>query len=125
MMPPSARSWSWKGRVRPLPEERLSNVGIILEALSRDGQQYLIPTYKEIVLKTKYSRDTDSAEMLDIIFNSTTYDLGLSVWPNETHFQYMTDFMNGKNNFVSTTEKIEKSVEKQVKKLLDAIEENT
>lgn len=108
-----------------LPEERFSNVGIILEALSRDGQQNLIPTYKEIVLKTKYSRDTDSAEMLDIIFNSSTYDLGLSIWPNETHFQYMTDFMNGKNNFVSTTEKIEKSVEKQVKKLLDAIEENT
>lgn len=108
-----------------LPEERLENVSIILEALSRDGQQNLIPTYKEVVLKSKYSRDEDSAEMLDIIFNSSTYDLGLSIWPDLTHFKYMTDFMNWKNQFVSTTEKIEKTIGKQVDKLLEAIAENT
>ena len=108
-----------------IPEERLANVSIILEALSRDGQQNLIPTYKEVVLKSKYSRDEDSAEMLDIIFKSSTYDLGMSIWPEQTHFKYMTDFQNWKNNFVSTTEKIEKVIGKQVDILLDAISENT
>ena len=108
-----------------LPEERLENVSIILEALSRDGQQNLIPTYKEVVLKSKYSRDEDSAEMLDIIFNASTYDLGLSIWPEQTHFQYMTDYLRWKDNFVSTTEKIEKIVAKQVENLLEAIVANT
>ena len=41
-----------------------------------------------MVLKKKYTRDEDSAEMLDIIFRSGTYDLGLSVWPQVTYYKY-------------------------------------
>ena len=48
----------------------------LVDALARDSHYDLLPTYREVVLKTKYSRDEDSAEMLDIIFASRVYDLG-------------------------------------------------
>ena len=105
-----------------LPEDRHENVGIILDALCRDSQQNLLPTYKEIVLKTKYARDEDSAEMLDIIFGSLTYDLGLSVWPQDTYYKYMESYLKMTDNFSSTTDKIKSIVEKDISDLVSSLD---
>ena len=105
-----------------LPEDRHENVGIILDSLCRDSQQNLLPTYKEIVLKTKYARDEDSAEMLDIIFGSLTYDLGLSVWPQDTYYKYMESYLKMTDNFSSTTDKIKSIVEKDISDLVSSLD---
>ena len=105
-----------------LPEDRHENVGILLDALCRDSQQNLLPTYKEIVLKTKYARDEDSAEMLDIIFGSLTYDLGLSVWPQDTYYKYMESYLKMTDNFSSTTDKIKSIVEKDISDLVSSLD---
>ena len=107
-----------------LPDERCENVGILLDALSRDSQQGLIPTYREVVLKTKYSSDEDSAEMLDIIFKSAAFDLGLSMWPNVTYYKYMESYMNMVDNFSSLTATLEPQVQANIDKLMEALEEN-
>jgi len=57
-----------------LTGEKLSNLGIILEAMAAESHYELIPTYIEESLKTKYSRDAESAEMLDIIINNRVFD---------------------------------------------------
>ena len=44
----------------------------ILEAMASEGYNNIIPAYYEVALKGKYSRDEDTAEMLDII-STTTY----------------------------------------------------
>ncbi|MCL2813351.1 MAG: hypothetical protein FWD23_01995 [Oscillospiraceae bacterium] len=54
-------------------EERTGN---IIEALGYYGQKYLTPAFNEVALVSKYSRDDESAEMLDIIWNSVRYDFG-------------------------------------------------
>lgn len=108
-----------------LSEERMDNVGIILDALARDSQENLVPTYREVVLKTKYTRDEDSAEMLDIIFNSAVYDLGLSVWPSATYYVYMECYLKMNNNFASLTDSIELSVKNTIETMLNAIESNS
>jgi hypothetical protein len=54
--------------------EKLSNLGIILEAMAAESHYELIPTYIEESLKTKYSRDAESGAMLDIIINNRVFD---------------------------------------------------
>ncbi len=107
-----------------LSPDRYENVGILIDALSRDSQKNLLPSYREIVLKSKYSRDADSADMLDIIFKSGVFDLGLSLWPDVTYLKYMENYLKMQNNFASMTEKQEKTVNKKIADMLDTIAEN-
>lgn len=50
--------------------------GALIEALSADSHENLLPLYYEKTLQGKVSRDNESSAMLDIIFGSKTYDLG-------------------------------------------------
>ncbi|MCL1794787.1 MAG: hypothetical protein FWG34_13070 [Oscillospiraceae bacterium] len=60
----------------PKSAEDLERASIILEALSAESRYTLQPAYYETVLQRKYTRDEESGEMLDIIFNSRIYDIG-------------------------------------------------
>ncbi len=51
-------------------------LGIMLDALSAYSKDYLTPEYYEKQLKRKNAPDPDSADMLDIIFETRTFDLG-------------------------------------------------
>lgn len=51
-------------------------VGTVTEGLCVVSNQEVVPTYYNIVLKDKYSRDLDSADMLDIIRDSVIFDIG-------------------------------------------------
>lgn len=44
--------------------------GLIIEAMSFEGYKTILPAYKDIALKNRYATDSDSAEMLDIIFEN-------------------------------------------------------
>ena len=100
-----------------LKPENYKNVGIILEALCRDSHDGLVPLYKETLLKSKYARDEGSAAMLDIIFQSAVYDIGLSAMPDNTYNAYMTIVESGTDTFASKTKSSEKMVKKQLEKL--------
>jgi len=50
-------------------------VGKVLELLGYWGYYSVVPTYKEVLLTEKVSRDNESAEMLDIIFSNVVVDL--------------------------------------------------
>ncbi|MGN1345218.1 MAG: hypothetical protein ACI4V1_00410 [Eubacteriales bacterium] len=50
--------------------------GIITEALCAESWRSVIPKYYDIVLKTKTSRDEESSEMLDLIRDTLTFDIG-------------------------------------------------
>ena len=49
---------------------------ILAEALACEGMYTVTPAYYEMTLKNKAARDEESAEMLDIIFETRVYDLG-------------------------------------------------
>jgi len=65
---------------RTVPTERYEAIGLLTEAMTRSTYEEVIPIYKEILLKTKYSRDNESSEMLDIIFSSICFDPGILIW---------------------------------------------
>ncbi len=97
-----------------LPAEEYENVGLILEAMSRDSHTGLVPLYKETLLKSRYARDEGSAKMLDIIFDSAVYDIGLSTFCGDTYYKYMEVYYKGTDTFSSLTEKIAPTVEKDL-----------
>ncbi|MCL2771868.1 MAG: extracellular solute-binding protein [Oscillospiraceae bacterium] len=71
--------------------------GIILEALTAESQYTLLPAYYDISLKTKFARDNESQEMLDLIFASRLYDIAqVYNWGN------VTDFFNSLNKGTNT-----------------------
>ena len=51
-------------------------VGAALEFLSWDSKNEVFPTYYDVLLKTRYSSDMETREMMNIIFNSIFYEVG-------------------------------------------------
>ena len=100
-----------------LAQSSFEPVGLILEALTRDSENSVVPVYKEILLKSKYARDQGSSDMLDIIFASAVYDIGLSVMPGETYYKYMEVFLSGTDTFTSLTASITESVAAKLEEL--------
>lgn len=98
---------------KTLPESDYENVGILLEALAFASKNDTLPEYKEVVLKGKYANDTESADMIDIIFSGQAYDLGVSVW--DIRGTYMTNIFETANpDVVSTTERLKNQITGQI-----------
>ena len=51
-------------------------VGIITEALNAESYKTVFPEYYEVALKTKYTYDDESVQMLDMIVDSRVFDFG-------------------------------------------------
>lgn len=60
----------------PVTVADTERTGIILEALAAKSKYTLQPAYYDVALQRKFTRDDESTKMLDIIFNSTVYDIG-------------------------------------------------
>ena len=70
----------WHGMYVCVPEsvQDLDRTGIVLELLAYKGKEYLTPAYYEKTLVGQYTRDEESAEMLDLIFANLVYDIGMN-----------------------------------------------
>ncbi|MEG2003224.1 MAG: hypothetical protein RR057_01330, partial [Clostridia bacterium] len=60
---------------------------VALEALSWYGREHVTPAFYEKVLKAQRFADTESEEMLDLIFRNRTYDIAIAYnWSNMIQF---------------------------------------
>lgn len=60
----------------PINHEDVPTVGLILEAMSAESHESVIPAYYEVVLKQKHTRDAESVKMLDLIMDGRVWDFG-------------------------------------------------
>lgn len=60
----------------PVNSENVEKIGMLVEAMAYESMYTLTPAYYETALVGKYFRDPDSSDMLTIILNSRTFDLG-------------------------------------------------
>ncbi|MCL2519342.1 MAG: hypothetical protein FWF15_12345, partial [Oscillospiraceae bacterium] len=104
----------------PITVRETEKVGAILEALSYYSHKYLVPAYYDVNLKTKFSRDNESSEMLDIIMDGRIFDFGYVYdnWVIAFQFQYL--IREKAINYVSKIESLLPTAEAQLKKILDA-----
>ena len=101
----------------------IENIASFVEAMSYESMYTLTPAYYETALTGKYFRDPESKEMLDIILQSRTFDLG------STHMfdwggigSVFTSLLSkGSNAYASNYQKKIKSAKKTLDKTLDKL----
>jgi hypothetical protein len=109
----------------PMSVSNLEKVGVVIEALSYESYVNLVPIYYDTIITTKFTRDEESAAMLDIIYNSRVFDFAYVYdnWNLAFAFSNMLDAKNA--NFASFYEKKEKAEITQLDKVIalyDALE---
>lgn len=97
----SVTSWLFSAIVIPATNNNLEMTGTILEAMSYESIDTLTKAYYDICLKGKYTRDNESGEMLDIVLNNRSFDLGtLYDWGSCINFY--CDFVRNKNTDIAS-----------------------
>ncbi len=98
-------------------DERLAD---ILTAMAISAREMILPAYYETMLKEKIARDPTSAEMLDIIVESKTYDITylIGVGLISIGAGLLT---RGSTNFASSLASQEKSINTNVQKTVTAL----
>ena len=94
--------------------------GVILEAMSCESMKSVIPAYYDVALKVKYTRDDDSADMLDLIVYSFVLDnADIYQWGNlDTQ---MRDGMTKGTDLSSIIAKNRSAFEKAIEKTVAGI----
>lgn len=67
----------------PITNSDPERTSIIIEALAAEGYQSVIPQYYEVALQTKYARDDESVQMIDLIRAGQVFDVGYYYSHNE------------------------------------------
>lgn len=114
------------GEIATLPRSydtsRAENIGILMEAMSFYSQQNIVDTYKKVILQTKMTRDDDSSEMLQYIFDGISFDYGIVVWQNDIGNVFMKQVFKPKSDTVaSTVDTIKTSLEAKIEELKTAV----
>lgn len=102
----------------------LEMTGVVLEAMASDSAQHLVPAFYETLLKSKYARDNDSEEMLEIVFGNRVFDWGDTVYcPELRDGQFSAMMKNNKRDIASIAAKQEKLMTKKISDAIAAFEE--
>lgn len=104
----------------PVTSQNDERLGIIIEAMSAEGYKQVRPALFEIALKTKFSYDNESAEMLEIIGNTIVLDFSY-IYSNYGGFAWtlmnMMSVSSPTKDFASYYAKNEKVQKKMLEKL--------
>lgn len=110
-------SYYW-ANIIPVTNTKLEMTGAILEALNCESANYVVPAYYDIALKTKYSRDEESAAMLDLIFENRVVDLGDTVLCATIRDGFIAQMFKSNNrDIASQVAKKEKTIQKWLAKM--------
>ncbi len=108
----------------PITVQNLDCAGATLEAMAAESYRTVTPAYFETALKSKYSRDEQSLEMLDIIRDGVMFNFEI-IYNGQMGgaWNIMRDLMNGKKkDFASTWASKEKGYKSSLEKLLENFE---
>ena len=125
------QSMDWGGlQCIPTTVQDPEMVGAVIELLAYESGGTVIPAYYDVLLAGKLARDEDSVKMLDILFDTITYEIGGNYFGFSAGFNdlfytlgnYVV--MNGNSDFASLYAKNEKSAQQTIDKFYTALDEN-
>ena len=98
--------------------------GIITETLAYTSRNIVLPAYYDVSLTTKFTRDDESSEMIDIIIKNRIFDIGYVYNDNTGSLGFIiNDLIQAKKTqFASTIEKKEAAALKALQKLIDSFD---
>lgn len=106
----------------PVTNSDFERTSIIIEALAAESHDTVIPAYYETAIKSKYARDTVSSEMLDLIRDSVSYDLGIYYNWGELSGRFCHLVYNGGEGFASMYDANSKAAELQIEEFMSTRE---
>ena len=99
----------------PVSNDALEFSSVVLEAMAYESYRTVMPGYYDVVLQTKYTRDSESENMIDIIKNNRSFPLQL----NSFNFITIADFIRkNKNTLASTYAAGEKKAQKELEDII-------
>ena len=101
----------------------IDRTSIVLEAFAAKSTYTVIPAYYEVSIKTKLARDEQSAEMIDLIRASRTYDLATVYDFGGIYGTVSTAIIQNKVGYQTTIEKIESKIEAGIEKIINRYKE--
>ena len=104
----------------PLVQEDAERTGIVLEALAAESYYTVTPAYYEKTLIGKYTRDEESADMIDIILSTRVYDLGWFYQIGEYNENIMDMFRQNKTDFTSMYDTYKNSALAKIEEINEA-----
>lgn len=108
----------------PTMVQEQERTGIILEELAYYGQQVLTPAYYEKTLVGQYTRDEESAEMLDIIFANLVYDVGI-YYSIGTYKDQLASMVRTGKSLTTIYETYKPSAETKIQRINAFFQQNT
>lgn len=112
----------WDGWIYcvPVTNTDLERTSVIMEALAVESKNLVIPEFLETALHTKYVRDDESLDMLNIIEQNRTMDFSIGIVSKVRMCLVYDGLAQKKNNFASLIEKDMNQIEKRLEELNDA-----
>jgi len=109
--------------VIPVTNDDLSRTGAVLDALAYVSHKDVTPVFYDITLSLKRLNNEDSIEMLKIIRDSVSVELGITFgWTIDFVNKVNTDLDKGKNTLVSLIEKNKAKIESNISKTMEYFE---
>ena len=110
------------GVTTAIPEDDAETVGNILEAYALLSHQYLKPAYYDITLTSRNIHDSESAEMMDLMFSNRVYEM--SFYFNSFGFfeLFKSSTNSNTDDFSSKYAATAKNFDKRLKTLLRKLE---
>ncbi len=103
-------------------------IGAVMELLAFESGNKVIPTYYDVVLSGKIARDADSKNMLDILHDTITYDVGMNYFGFSSGFGNMVftigrlPVTNKSTDFASWYESNSAPAESAIESFYEALE---
>ena len=115
----SCNNGNFFGMSIPVSVTDVDRTSIILEAMQSASTDTVLAAYYDVTLKTKLTRDEESASMVDIIFDTTTYDCSTVYGLGSVKTNLYTKASNNDRDIASFYEKQQKSLETTIQKIVD------
>jgi len=97
--------------------------GFVLESMAAESRNYLVPAYYTTALESKFMRDEESKEMLDIILRTRRYDLGYAAGWGGLFTGYVAAVKKANSDFASVWDKYNGKAETAMEKDIDKYRE--
>ncbi|MCL2814811.1 MAG: hypothetical protein FWD23_09450 [Oscillospiraceae bacterium] len=98
--------------------------GVVMEALAYTSRSIVLPAYYDVSLTTKFTRDDQSSEMIDIIIKNRIFDVGYVYNDSTGNLGFIINelIQAKKTDFTSAIERKEAAASKALEKLIDSFE---
>jgi hypothetical protein len=110
------------GLTIPVTVGDIERCGVVLEAMASESYRHLTPAYYNTALQQKYTRDNESAEMLDLLLQNRVYDLAMIYRWGSINTAYRNLADKNQTDLSSMIAKYESKVLSGIDKFLSAFE---